>query len=157
MTVDGPVVKESVTWTASTSVTSDIAQWGVLEDTNPVNSTTSWTYHQQLPYDPYELDFYNFANWWSSAYSGNDVQTPPDLSLNTLQVHTVSSWYASGTLRNSAGSLPVQTICSRDHQVAIVATPSYYNGHHVATFWRQPFSDPFKMDLNYFPNSTSIY
>jgi len=157
MTVDGPSSKISVTWTASTSVTSQIVQWGVVEDTVPTNSTTSWTYHQQLPYDPFELDWYNFGNWYQAAYDGNNVAMVPDLSTNTLQVHTISAWYAAGSLRNSDGSLPVQTVSTRNHEVAIVVTPGYFNGHHHVQWYSDFFNFPFKMDLNSFPNTTSVY
>eukprot|EP00026_Physarum_polycephalum_P006553 Phypoly_transcript_06601.p1 GENE.Phypoly_transcript_06601~~Phypoly_transcript_06601.p1 ORF type:complete len:462 (+),score=76.40 Phypoly_transcript_06601:106-1386(+) len=156
MTVDGPSSKISVTWTASNSITSEIEQWGIVEDSVPINSTTVWTYHQQLPYDPFELDWYQFGNWWGGAYSGNDVKALPDLSTNTLQAHTISAWYASGSLRSGDGSLPVQTVSTRNHEVAIVCTPKFYNGHHYVEWYTEFFNFPFKMDLNSFPNSTSV-
>jgi len=155
MTVDGPSSKISVSWTASTSTTSEISQWGIVEDTNPINSSTAWSFHQQTPYDPSELQWSNFGSWWEQAYNGGNVNVVPDLSTNTLQIHTISAWYAAGSLRSSTGTLPIVTTTARNHDVSIVANPGYLNSHHRAEWWVYEVADSYKMDLNAFPNTTS--
>jgi len=155
MNMDGGSVSTSITWTAETSVTSEISDWGIDEDTVPSTSVTSWSFHQQYPYDPYTLKWSNFPTWWQSAYSGNNVQTPPALSVNTLQLHTISAWYASGFLRKN-NSLPLYIYTDTFYESAIVAADGYFDNHHTAVYYQNPQDfAAFYLDLNSYPKSVA--
>jgi len=147
----------STVFTALNSVSSAIDDWGINENSVGPTSVTGWTYHMQFPYDPYNLLWKNFGQWWKSAYNGNNVNGVPDLSLNTLQVHTVSVWYADGSLRSPQNTLPVNvyTVCYLEG--AIVANPGWLvQGHHECAWTSYSWNfKPFQMDMNSFPNKTS--
>eukprot|EP01133_Synstelium_polycarpum_P006536 gene6536-7569_t len=146
---DGPSVSGgfSASTSITNSVTSEISDWGIQETTQPIESNTQWSYHMQYPYDIFSLGEDNFGSWWSKAYSSNKVIQPPDLSMNSLQLHTSSAWFSSDSIDSPTMGIKH----SREHRVGYVANPNVLNSHHYLVSGNDNFNDNFEWDVTYYP------
>ncbi|EFA77024.1 hypothetical protein PPL_09776 [Heterostelium album PN500] len=138
-------------WSANSSrFQSTIQNWAITEASNTATLSPGWVFHQQQPYDAWASGYNEFAQWYADAYYQGEVRYPPQLSMSTLQMTTVSEWCFDKSLINQTNNqLQIEIQHVVQHAAILVANPGFIDSHHKLLTVRQSglFKEDYKQQI----------